>query len=78
MCFISITACNSNPPVPATGCPVDFSLIQDIPFPARPPGGITNGWLLETLRTLRVETQRDAARKAELVKQLEVCAKGTP
>jgi hypothetical protein len=52
---------------------VDQALIQDIRFPERPNGRVTNGWLVETLKELRLRTEVDNARKEELRRQLETC-----
>jgi hypothetical protein len=59
--------------VRTTGCQVDLGLIQKIPFPERPNGEVTNGWLIEALKDLRLKTEADNARKTELIRQLEVC-----
>jgi len=47
--------------------------VQKIAFPERPNGEITNGWLIEALKDLRLKTEADNARKDELLRQLEVC-----
>ena len=52
---------------------MDLGLVQKLDFPERPNGEITNGWLIEALKDLRLKTEADNARKDELLRQLEVC-----
>lgn len=47
--------------------------MQKIEFPERPNGAVNNGWLIESLKDLRLKTEADNARKDELLRQLEVC-----
>jgi hypothetical protein len=50
-----------------------MSLIQDMPFPPRPPEGVTNGWMLQSLKTLRKDVLLDAERNAALREQVAAC-----
>lgn len=72
--LFTATGCSSTPP--RTTCEVDLSLVQDVPFPKRPSGAITNGWMLDALRELKAETEADKARNDELIRQLEKCIGG--
>jgi hypothetical protein len=72
LCLILSTGC-SEPHVRPSGCQVDLGLIQKLSFPERPNDDVTNGWLVETLKDLRLKTEADNARKDELLRQLEVC-----
>lgn len=70
--MILSTGCDNNRVRPS-GCQVDLALVQKIEFPERPNSAVTNGWLIETLKDLRLKTEADNARKKELLRQLEVC-----
>lgn len=52
---------------------MDLGLIQPLSFPERPNGAVTNGWMIETLKDLRLKLSVDNDRKAEIRRQLEVC-----
>jgi len=54
-------------------CKIDHSLIQKLTFPDKPNGTLTNGYLLESLKGLRIAVETDNARKGELLKQIEEC-----
>ena len=57
----------------AADCQVDARLVQKLTFPERPNGTLTNGYLLEALKGLRITIEADNVRKDELLKQLEGC-----
>lgn len=54
-------------------CQIDRSLIKPLDFPERPNGTLTNGYLVEALKGLRIAIEADNTRKEELLKQVDKC-----
>lgn len=79
--LLSISSgCATRPQATVTGCPLDETLIADLSMPARPPKvptptglGHTNAQWLQSWEAVRMAIREDAARKAELRRQLEAC-----
>lgn len=77
---LTLSGCAARPPVTVTGCPLDETLIADLSMPARPPKvptpaglGHTNAQWLQSWEDIRLAIREDAARKAELRRQIGAC-----
>lgn len=79
------SGCQTRPPVTVTGCPVDESLLAELPMPSRPPKvpvpsgmGHTHAQWLQSWEDVRQALREDNAKKTELRRQLTACRLANP